>query len=284
MKAKAGPAVPRSLEIKVERLRAILRGLGRVVIAFSGGVDSAFLLKIASEVLDKKDVLAVTAASETYPGREIREAAALARRFKVRSEIMHTSELENPDFVRNPSRRCYYCKRELWREMRKVAAREGMAAIVDGQNLDDENDYRPGAEASRKMGIRSPLKEAGLRKEEIRAYSRKLGIPTWDKPALACLASRIPYGTPIDRGTLARIGAAEEYLRSLGFGQLRVRHHGPVARIELAPETIQKAMAGETRRRISARLKKLGWTFVAVDLAGYRTGSLNEGLRVKTGK
>jgi len=168
--------------------------------------------------------------------------------------------------------------------MRKVAAREGMAAIVDGQNLDDENDYRPGAEASRTMGIRSPLKEAGLRKAEIRSYSRKLSLPTWSKPALACLASRIPYGTPIDRGTLARIGAAEEYLRSLGFGQLRVRHHGTVARIELEPGEIRKAIAGATRRRIEARLKKLGWLYVAVDLAGYRTGSLNEGLKVKTGK
>lgn len=248
------------------------------MVAFSGGVDSTFLLKIASEVLDPGDVRAVAAASETYPGREMREAKTLARRLKTRFEIIRTSELENPDFVKNSPRRCFHCKMELWREMRKVADRERTAAVVDGQNLDDEKDYRPGAVASRKMGIRSPLREAGLKKAEIRAYSRKLGLPTWNKPALACLASRIPYGTPIDRRTLARIGAAEEYLRTIGFGQLRVRHHGTVARIELEPESLTRVMEEKTRRRIDARLKKLGYLYVAVDLSGYRTGSLNEGL------
>jgi uncharacterized protein len=251
--------------------------MDRVLVAFSGGTDSAFLLKIAAEVLGR-NVYAVIASSEIHPAAETAAAERLARRFKVRYEIIDASVLQNPRFVKNPPRRCYYCKRELWRAMRKIAEREGMAAIVDGQNLDDEGDFRPGAAASREMGIRSPFKEAGLGKAEIRAYSRKLGLPTWNKPAQACLATRIPYGVPIRRRTLARIAAAEEDLRRLGFGQLRVRDHGTIARIEFDLADFSRVFEEGMRRRITARLRKRGYLYVAIDLSGYRTGSLNEGL------
>ncbi|MCX6565835.1 MAG: ATP-dependent sacrificial sulfur transferase LarE [Candidatus Aminicenantes bacterium] len=271
------PSVARRLEAKVDRLRDILCGMERVLVAFSGGTDSAFILKIAAEVLGR-NVYAVIASSEIHPAAETAAAERLARRFKVRFEIINVSILQNPRFVKNTPRRCYYCKKELWRAMRKIAEREGMAAIVDGQNLDDEGDFRPGAAASREMGIRSPLKESGLGKTEIRAYSRKLGLPTWNKPSQACLSTRIPYGVPIDRPTLARIGAAEEDLRRLGFGQLRVRDHGSIARIEFDPADFPRVFKEETRRRIIARLRKRGYLYVAIDLAGYRTGSLNEGL------
>jgi len=270
----------KELEAKVERLRAIVRKMGRVLVAFSGGVDSTFLLKIASQELGP-NVYAVIAASETYPGRETRSAESLARKLKVRYEVIRTAELQDPEFVKNPPRRCYYCKKELWREMLAIARREGIGVVVDGQNRDDASDFRPGAEASREMGIRSPLKEAGLGKADIRAYSRLLGLPTWNKPSLACLASRIPYGTPIEIPKLSRIGAAEEYLRKLGFGQVRVRDHGTVARIEVEPGAFDRLVEAKTRAKIGARLKKLGYLYVTADLAGYRTGSMNEGLSAR---
>jgi len=262
---------------KIQALKEMIAVRGSMLVAFSGGVDSTFLLKIASQELGA-NVYAVIAASETYPGRETRSAAGLARKLKVRHEIIHTGELQNPEFVKNPPRRCYYCKKELWREMLAIARREGIGIVVDGQNRDDQSDYRPGAEASREMGIRSPLKEAGLGKADIRAYSRILGLPTWNKPSLACLASRIPYGTPIEIPKLTRIGAAEEYLRKLGFGQVRVRDHGSIARIEVEPGAFRNLSEGNMRTKIDARLKKLGYLYVTADLAGYRTGSMNEGL------
>ena len=271
---------------KVERLRKILRGLGKVVVAFSGGADSSLLLRVAADVLGP-DVYAVIASSPTYPDKEIREAGALARKLRVRHEVIRTNEMELAEFAANPPLRCYYCKKELMSSIRTIADREGIAAIVDGQNADDSDDFRPGARAAAELGVRSPLREAGLRKAEIRALSKRLGLPTWNKPAMACLASRFPYDTPITPEALGRVEKAEEALRRMGFGQLRVRHHGTVARIEVLPDEIKRLVRPEIRRRIVARLKKIGYLYVTLDLAGYRTGSMNEALGdaiLKSGK
>jgi uncharacterized protein len=251
--------------------------MGKVLVAFSGGVDSSLLLKVAADVLGK-NVLAVIASSETYPGREIREARKIAKGLNVRHKIIHTYEIENPDFVKNPPLRCYHCKQELFSTLKHIAEKEGISHVLDGQNADDRGDFRPGERAGRELGIRSPLKEAGLTKSDIRGISRVLGLPTWNKPSLACLASRFPYGTAIDAKSLKKVGAAEEVLRDMGFGQVRVRHHGKIARIEIVPEEFGKIIKPAARRIIHARLKKLGYLYVALDLGGYRTGSMNEGL------
>jgi len=272
-------SVKRSLSAKLRRLQKILREMKSVLVAFSGGVDSTLLLKAAADVLGK-NVLAVIARSEMYPEKEIREATDIARTLKVRHKVIETQEIENPDFLKNPPFRCYHCKRELFSKLKEIGEKEGLVHVLDGQNVDDKGDFRPGEWAGRELGIRSPLREAGLTKSDIRALSRAFHLPTWNKPSLACLASRFPYGTAIDRKSLKRVGAAEEYLRDMGFGQLRVRHHGETARIEILPEEFRKIMNPKSRRKIVARLKKLGYLYVALDLAGYRTGSLNEGLRL----
>jgi len=265
---------------KLARLKKILLGMENVLVAYSGGVDSTLLLKVASDVLGE-NVLAVIAGSETYPGTEIRGAKALAKRLRVRHKVIHTHEIENPDFVKNPPLRCYYCKRELFSSLKNIARKEGIAYVLDGQNVDDIGDFRPGAKAGRELGIRSPLKESGLTKRDIRQISMSYGLPTWNKPSLACLASRFPYHTQIDKRSLLQVGRAEDFLRTLGFGQLRVRHHGRIARLEIGPEEFAKAIRPGTRKKIVGYLKKIGYLYVTLDLAGYRTGSLNEALRLK---
>jgi pyridinium-3,5-biscarboxylic acid mononucleotide sulfurtransferase len=275
--ARLSKTVPSGLEGRLAELRTILEDMGQVVVAYSGGVDSSLLLKVAVDSLGA-GVYAVIASSPTYPGREIRSARALARKLKVRHEVISTSEMDNPAFTANPPLRCYHCKRELMSEIRKIAARKGIAVIVDGQNADDLGDYRPGARAAAELGVRSPLREAGLSKADIRTLSRRFRLPTWNKPAMACLASRFPYDTPITAEALVRVERAEDALRALGFGQLRVRHHDTVARIEVLPGEIARIVRPAVREKIVAALRKSGYAYVTLDLSGYRTGSMNETL------
>lgn len=247
------------------------------MVAFSGGVDSTFLLKVAKDALGK-NVLAVTASSETYPQQEIEEAKKIARVLNVRHLVILTKELENPDFINNPPQRCYFCKKELFSRLKEIAKAESIPFILDGSNYEDLADFRPGTLAAEEFGIHSPLREVRLRKNEIRALSRKLNLPTWDKPSLACLSSRFPYYTEIKREKLKQIGQAEDFLKKLGFKQVRVRHHDRIARIEIDPQEFPRSVEKEMREKIVETFNKLGYTYVSLDLAGYRTGSMNESL------
>ena len=263
-------------EEKLSRLREILGGMNKVVLAFSGGVDSTFLLKIALEELGAANVLAVTGQSPTYPAWEFAEAQELARTLGARQLIIATEELAQDDFAANPPERCYFCKQELFSRLAEIALQEGAKHILDGTNLDDLGDFRPGRKAARELGIVSPLLEAGLTKDDIRFFSRQLGLTTWDKPACACLSSRFPYGTRITSDKLSQVEAGEDFLRSLGFRQFRLRHHGDVVRIEIDREEFPRLLARADE--VARELKATGFTYVALDLEGYRTGSMNETL------
>jgi len=268
---------------KYERLKEILSGMKKVLIAFSGGIDSTFLIKVAQIVL-KENILAVIASSETYPEREKEEAVSLCEQMGIRYRVIATFELDNPDFSRNSPQRCYFCKLELFSKLKEIASLEGIIHVLDGSNFDDVSDFRPGFKAAEELGIRSPLKEAELQKKEIRLLSRWLGLSTWNKPSLACLSSRFPYYTAIERENLKKVAQAEELLRALGFVQVRVRHHGEIARIELDRNDFNRILLPGVRNEVVGGLKRLGYFYVTLDLAGYRTGSMNEPLLFSSGK
>ena len=259
---------------KTEKLRAILSAMGGCVIGFSGGVDSTLLYAVAVQVIGER-VLAVTATSQTYPERELHEACQLARQIGGRHRQIVSEELDIPEFRDNPRNRCYYCKKELFGKLRSIADEEGLPFVLDGTNCDDAGDHRPGKVAAGELGVRSPLEEAAFTKQDIRELSREMALPTWDKPAFACLSSRFPYGTAITAERVDQVGMAEESLRLLGLRTLRVRYHGAVARIELGEEEFLQAV-GPLRNEIIHSVKKAGFTYVALDLQGYRTGAMNE--------
>jgi pyridinium-3,5-biscarboxylic acid mononucleotide sulfurtransferase len=266
---------------KLEKLKESIRRMGSLAVAYSGGVDSTFLLKVAHDVLDA-NVMAVTARSSTYPEREFREATDFAQKIGVRHKVIVSEELDIEGFADNPVDRCYFCKRELFTKILDVAKQNGLRYVADGSNVDDLGDYRPGMKAVKELGVVCPLKEAGMGKNDIRILSKEMDLPTWDKPAFACLSSRFPYGQKITREKLDVIDRMEQFLMDQGFRQVRVRHHGDMARIEVSVEERSKFFDVDLMDRIHERFRQLGFAYVALDLKGYRTGSMNE--VIDTGK
>jgi uncharacterized protein len=266
-----------ALEVKEQNLRALIRSYCSVIVAFSGGVDSAYLAYVANEELGDR-ALAATGDSASYPTFQRELAEQLTTSFRIRHRVILTEEFDDPNYTSNPANRCYYCKSELYAKIYNLACDDGFDIICDGTNADDVGDYRPGREAAREMGVRSPLLECGMTKSEIRELSRRAGLPTWNEPASACLSSRVPYGQVVTIEKLSMVDKAEMALKQLGFRQVRVRHHGDVARIEIAEDEMLRALDPEMTRRMSTALKALGFKYVTLDLEGYRTGSLNEAL------
>jgi uncharacterized protein len=269
-----------AVALKARRLQAILAGYESVVVAFSGGVDSAYLAIAAQQALGAR-ALAVTADSPSYPDTHRQLALSIAGDFGLTHELIRTAELERPEYRANPANRCYYCKDELYTHLAAIAAARGFAVVVDGNNADDRGDYRPGRQAAREHGVRSPLDDADLTKDEIRELAKAAGLDSWNEPASACLSSRIPYGQEVSNEVLRQIEQAEAVLRELGFRIFRVRHHDTVARIEIARAEMPRALDPDISARLVAALKALGYQYVSLDLQGYRLGSLNEALRLR---
>jgi uncharacterized protein len=265
------------VEQRLAELENIVAPHGSALVAFSGGVDSSLALAVAARALPKERVLAVTSNNETYLPSELDLAEALARTLGVEHLVVNTRELDNPNYASNPTNRCYFCKNTLYSDLKSLAQEKGYACVVDGANKDDEGDYRPGRKAAKELDVVSPLAVAGMGKAEVRELAKHLELPTWDKPALACLSSRFPYGQEITPEKLAQVARAEEYMRRRGYGQVRVRHHGEIARLEIGPDELERAF--RERDEISTELKAAGFLYVALDLTGYESGSLNATLK-----
>jgi len=266
----------RLIEEKHEQLKEIFEAMGRVLVAYSGGVDSTLLLRVAKDTLGDRNVLAITALSPLYPEREVAGVKKIIQNMGARHLFIKSNELEIAEFKKNPPDRCYYCKRKLFGELLNLAKKEEISFIVEGSTLDDEKDHRPGKMAVQELGIRSPLKEALFTKVEVRELSKELGLSTWDKPSFACLASRFPYGEEITPEGLRMVSEAEDFFFGLGFRQVRVRHYQNLARIEILNEEMGRLMKGSLREKVASRLKRIGYNYVTLDLQGFRSGSMNE--------